>query len=734
MQNQRTQDFRFEAVRGNARKAFLALLSLLLATGLVLAPFPEAARYAYATDGLVIAIDVGHGQDPRGLYDPGASGNGVEEATANWEIANACADELRTYSGVTVVFTTQYAGTGSLQARVKSGTSQGADVVISFHCNSAGNSAGASSANGSEVWVPNSSAYLYNETHVAGKNLGNRILANLSSLGFANRGVKTRDCTDGEYYPAPGGLCDWYGINYWSRWSGILGIIIEHGFLTNPSDASKLSNTASRTAIGQADARAIAEYYGLSKVPVNGGAVPDADVQRTGEEVVTNAPSLSHESDPAIMGRSLTTVDEMVAWYRSKSKTYPSGTYTKYGAANIEDFCKILLEEAQAEGVRAEVVFSQAMKETGWLQFGGQVKPDQCNFAGIGAVDGGAAGADFSSNGSNSVRIGLRAQVQHLKAYASKDALNQACVDPRFHLVTRGVAPTVNGLTGRWATATDYGAGLTKLVNELLGNSETLPGPVAVKFSLADVPSSLVSGSSATVYVDGVAKTARISGGYATVDIDSLGTHSIVMYEYKGDVAADPHAAYPTAMHTWLAVGGNGKFSTKRYYGLENLTSYAGSSIRITGNKGIRMITGMSQNVKNALASGNLAGYTVEETGTLLAWSDRVSNGSLTIDTEGASRGKAYVRGVKNPVFTTGGGLEYYTNVLVGFNSAEQYKRDMAMRPYVILSNSAGEKFVVYGGTVHRSVGYIAEQNADAFAPGTAAYDFVHGIIDACRG
>lgn len=143
-----------------------------------------------------------------------------------------------------------------------------------------------------------------------------------------------------------------------------------------------------------------------------------------------------------IMGRSDTTVAQMINMFNEKNKPYP-GVYASKGAATINDFCKILMQEADAEGVRAEVVFAQAMHETGWLQFGGDVSPEQCNFAGIGAT-GGVPGNSFVD-----VREGLRAQVQHLKAYASTEPLNQERVDPRFNYVSRGCAPTVEDLGGK---------------------------------------------------------------------------------------------------------------------------------------------------------------------------------------------------------------------------------------------------------------------------------------------
>lgn len=163
-----------------------------------------------------------------------------------------------------------------------------------------------------------------------------------------------------------------------------------------------------------------------------------------------------------IMGMSQNTVEQMIAYYNSQGKKYPSTSLGRGGAPDIETFCTIIYEEAAAEGVRAEIVFTQAMLETGWLQFGGDVSVDQFNFAGIGATGGGVPGNSFPN-----VRIGIRAQVQHLKAYASTEPLNNACVDPRFHYVTRGSAPTMEQLAGKWAASTGYGEGLNSILSGL---------------------------------------------------------------------------------------------------------------------------------------------------------------------------------------------------------------------------------------------------------------------------
>lgn len=160
-----------------------------------------------------------------------------------------------------------------------------------------------------------------------------------------------------------------------------------------------------------------------------------------------------------IMGTPSTSVQQMVAYYKA-NQLYPT-YYASVGsdAPTIEAFCQIYMEECLAEGVKTEVAFCQAMKETGFLRYGGDVNISQYNFAGLGATGGGNPGNTFSS-----VREGVRAQIQHLKAYASTEPLKNPCVDNRFSYVTRGTAPCVEWLGiqenpyGKgWATAKNYG-------------------------------------------------------------------------------------------------------------------------------------------------------------------------------------------------------------------------------------------------------------------------------------
>ena len=166
-----------------------------------------------------------------------------------------------------------------------------------------------------------------------------------------------------------------------------------------------------------------------------------------------------------IMGSLQTSVDAMVNLYESTGHTYPSDEFVSKGAPTIRDFCSLIVEAAVSEGVRPEVVFAQAMLETGWLQFGGSVMPNQCNFAGLGAVNQQSGGARFDD-----VYQGLLAQVQHLKGYATGAALNNTCVDPRYEVLQSkgflGVAPYLEDLNGRWAVPGDtYGQNIARIIS-----------------------------------------------------------------------------------------------------------------------------------------------------------------------------------------------------------------------------------------------------------------------------
>ena len=224
---------------------------------------------------------------------------------------------------------------------------------------------------------------------------------------------------------------------------------IEHSFHTNTKATKWLSEDANLDKLAVAEAEILAEFFGME--------------------------SSTTTDKTAIMGKAQATASQMAAFCLSKnaSPQLPSCT--------VEELARMFIEEGETEGVRGDVAFAQSLHETGYFKFGGIVLPSQNNYAGIGALNGNATGqaASFPDP-----RTGVRAQIQHLKAYASTEALVNACVDPRFSLVARSVAPYVEWLgaadnpQGRgWAVpGAGYGANIVKLLGQIMAQ-ETPQAP-----------------------------------------------------------------------------------------------------------------------------------------------------------------------------------------------------------------------------------------------------------------
>ena len=134
------------------------------------------------------------------------------------------------------------------------------------------------------------------------------------------------------------------------------------------------------------------------------------------------------------------------------------------------EFVIATINEAEKEGVRSDVAFALMMKETGYLNFGGDVVPTQNNFGGIGTTGSGVKGEEFAD-----VSVGVRAVVQHLKCYATTDELEGECVDPRFIEYIRGKAPYVEQLGKEdnpngvgWAVpGSGYGRDIVAMIDQM---------------------------------------------------------------------------------------------------------------------------------------------------------------------------------------------------------------------------------------------------------------------------
>jgi hypothetical protein len=126
------------------------------------------------------------------------------------------------------------------------------------------------------------------------------------------------------------------------------------------------------------------------------------------------------------------------------------------------ELARFYTEEAELEGVNHDVAFAQMCLETGFLRYGNLVTADMNNFCGLGALGIEQRGERFAEP-----RIGVRAHIQHLKAYATEEPLRQELVDPRYRWVRYGSAPTIYGLAGTWATDKDYAEKIKGILERL---------------------------------------------------------------------------------------------------------------------------------------------------------------------------------------------------------------------------------------------------------------------------
>ena len=226
----------------------------------------------------------------------------------------------------------------------------------------------------------------------------------------------------------------------------------------------------------------------------------------------------------------------------------------------------------------------------------------------------------------------------------------------------------------------------------------------------------------------------EVDGKARIVQTDETGTAYIPLPEEKGRVVtryaygenADGQA-YPAHMQVWLLEQQVEGYVLQPMEQLADILVYRGASIRIRGNKGIRLITGVPEDKKETLIQSGIDGWKLLEYGTLVAWDTEHPAGELLLDKKYSHSAVAYRRGKADPIFRSKDGLCEYTNVLVNLTD-EKCVPQLAMRPYMKLERE-GETLVLYGGTVTRSIGYIASQNRNAFAPGTAAYAYLWHII-----
>ena len=270
---------------------------------------------------------------------------------------------------------------------------------------------------------------------------------------------------------------------------------------------------------------------------------------------------------------------------------------------------------------------------------------------------------------------------------------------------------------------------LTVIYGENNSGTGTVTFTVEIPANYLDVTNKPEFDGKTTVTVDGAEYPIEGMNGTRYVNLPETGD-LLTIYSFKDGTPAGSHTNYPTGMQVFRITRQEGGAKAEEITEFANLLNYAGCSIRISGKKGIRMITGIDQDVKKSLVSkAGLAGYTLEEYGTVVQWADTLGSNTLNLNSSD-KQNYAYKKGKADPVFAKQDGKMLYTNVLVGF-SLEDCAKDLVLRPYIKLKDmTTGETVTLYGGSVCRSIGYVAKQNENTYKPGTAGYKYIHKILN----
>ena len=148
----------------------------------------------------------------------------------------------------------------------------------------------------------------------------------------------------------------------------------------------------------------------------------------------------------------------------------------------LEELAKLYVKYGKRFGIRADMAWAQMIHETGYGQYGGDVKPEQNNMVGIGATGGGVPGNSFAT-----AELGVIAHYAHLAWYVYPDHVSDPyCVlveqpadgpittpgDPRHFVqstgaVHKGNVRTVYDLSGKWAPGGTYGSAVQTVASRI---------------------------------------------------------------------------------------------------------------------------------------------------------------------------------------------------------------------------------------------------------------------------
>lgn len=153
--------------------------------------------------------------------------------------------------------------------------------------------------------------------------------------------------------------------------------------------------------------------------------------------------AIASRDDNMIMGGAVATQEQCVR-YLLKHNPNPKLNVSP------QELVSYYYEEGNRTGIRPDIAFAQALKETGYFRYGGTVIPAQNNYCGLGTTSATVQGAYFATP-----RLGVKAHIQHLLAYASVEPPQDNIVDPRYNLVRQSYGSNTltqwKDLNGRWA-------------------------------------------------------------------------------------------------------------------------------------------------------------------------------------------------------------------------------------------------------------------------------------------
>lgn len=351
-----------------------------------------------------IALDPGHGG-----RDPGAIGHGLREKDLVLNHALLARELLESRYEVRVTMTRTTDIYLSLAERARIANNAGADGFVSWHVNAAASA----SANGVETFIHSSRPP---RTVERGRLFHAQAGQPWVNMRRADRGLKDAN----------------FAVLRQTQMSAVL---LESGFITNARDAELLRDPGFTAALVEGAVKGIADAFNLPKR--NQAPAPGPDPAPSGTPIV---------------GEPSTTFEHAQGWARAR------GAHERF-----VEIAPVYWGWGEQTGIRPEVAYCQAAKETAFGRYGGAVDPAQNNWAGIKtATATGDRPEDhdtFATPGD-----GVRAHFNHLAAYVGKAPQGEP--HGRYHVVKAldwaGTIETVEELGGKWAPRSDYGESIVK--------------------------------------------------------------------------------------------------------------------------------------------------------------------------------------------------------------------------------------------------------------------------------